>query len=78
MLYNKVDYLESELEKIQRNGVKYGTCEEIRQADSTLSSGNYWIDPDGLGIGDDPIHVFCDMTTGNHRKIFLIKLNGKV
>ncbi|KAK4011383.1 hypothetical protein OUZ56_020497 [Daphnia magna] len=25
----------------------------------------YWIDPDGQGVGDDPIYVFCNMTTGS-------------
>jgi hypothetical protein len=24
----------------------------------------YWIDPDGQGVGDAPISVFCDMSTG--------------
>ena len=40
-------------------------CEEIKSKDSTKESGMYWIDPDGHGIGDDPIYVFCNMTTGN-------------
>ena len=42
------------------------TCQEA--LDSGLpeykNSGMYWIDPDGLGIGDGAIYVFCDMTTG--------------
>jgi hypothetical protein len=42
------------------------TCQEA--LDSGLpeykTSGMYWIDPDGLGIGDGAIYVFCDMTTG--------------
>jgi hypothetical protein len=33
-----------------------------------------WIDPDGQGIGDDPIYVYCDMTTGTiHDKIIILK-----
>ena len=41
------------------------TCRELRAADPTLTSGMHWIDPDGQGIGDDPILVYCDMTKGN-------------
>ncbi|KAK4011386.1 hypothetical protein OUZ56_020500 [Daphnia magna] len=41
------------------------TCRETRLADPSLSSGMYWIDPDGQGVGDDPIYVFCNMTTGS-------------
>ena len=42
----------------------YRTCRESRSADPSLSSGMYWIDPDGVGVGDDPIYVYCNMTTG--------------
>jgi hypothetical protein len=28
----------------------------------------YWIDPDGEGVGDDPIYVSCDMATGTKRR----------
>ena len=42
----------------------YRSCYETYQFDLTLGSGMYWIDPDGLGIGDDPIYVYCDMATG--------------
>lgn len=42
----------------------FRTCHEIRLEDPTLPSGMYWIDPDGNGIGDFPISVYCDMTKG--------------
>ena len=51
---------------IQSNG-KSGiprTCRELRTADPSLPSGMHWIDPDGQGVGDDPIYVYCDMTSG--------------
>ena len=41
------------------------TCHEIRSSDPSLASGMYWIDPDGLGVGDDPINVYCNMSSGN-------------
>ncbi|XP_046459861.1 neurexin-4-like isoform X2 [Daphnia pulex] len=41
------------------------TCREIRAADPSASSGMYWIDPDGQGVGDDPIYVHCDMASGS-------------
>lgn len=40
------------------------TCQEAKFADPLLKSGMLWIDPDGQGIGDDPIYVYCDMTSG--------------
>ncbi len=40
------------------------TCREIRAAQPWLSSGMHWIDPDGQGVGDDPIFVYCNMTKG--------------
>ena len=54
---------------IQSNG-KSGiprTCREFRAANPSIASGMQWIDPDGQGIGDDPIYVFCDMSTGKLR-----------
>jgi len=42
------------------------SCAEARSADPTLQSGNYYVDPDGTSVGDDPIYVYCDMTTGNY------------
>ncbi len=40
------------------------TCREVRLADPSLISGMHWIDPDGQGVGDDPIYVYCNTTTG--------------
>ena len=43
----------------------FRTCREVRAADDpTLASGMHWIDPDGQGIGEDPIYVYCNMATG--------------
>ena len=42
------------------------TCRELRATDPSLPSGMQWIDPDGQGIGDDPIYVYCDMTSGTN------------
>jgi hypothetical protein len=42
------------------------TCRELRATDPSLPSGMHWIDPDGQGIGDDPIYVYCDMTSGTN------------
>jgi hypothetical protein len=46
------------------------TCRELRASNPSLSSGMQWIDPDGQGIGDDPIFVYCDMSTGKLRRHF--------
>ena len=40
------------------------SCYEILMADPTVKSDNYYIDPDGSSVGEPPIQVFCDMSTG--------------
>lgn len=40
------------------------SCHEARLADPSLTSGMYWIDPDGQGVGDSPVSVHCDMVSG--------------
>ena len=40
------------------------TCDEILHLNPNSQSGQYWIDPDGDGVGDPAISVECDMTTG--------------
>ena len=42
-----------------------GSCEELRIVDPSSESGVYRIDPDGTDNGDDPITVYCNMTTGS-------------
>lgn len=44
------------------------TCLEIHETDPSLNSGMYWIDPDGIGVGDGAIYVYCDMTSGKALK----------
>ncbi|XP_046632837.1 uncharacterized protein LOC124312378 [Daphnia pulicaria] len=41
------------------------TCQAARAANSFLTSGLYWIDPDGSATGDEPIRVYCNMNTGS-------------
>ncbi len=50
-------------------GVAARTCQELKLADQSLESGMFWIDPDGYGAGDAPIHVFCNMTSGCRPRI---------
>ncbi len=43
------------------------TCRELRVTDPSLPSGMYSIDPDGEGVGENPIYVYCDMISGIKR-----------
>ncbi|XP_032784058.2 uncharacterized protein LOC116921819 [Daphnia magna] len=45
----------------RRHNATLRTCHEIHVANPSYPSGMYWIDPDGQGIGDPPIHVHCYM-----------------
>ena len=40
------------------------TCRELQATNPSLPSGMHWIDPDGQGVGGDPIYVFCNMASG--------------
>ena len=57
------------------------TCREAFSGDQSVPSGMYWIDPDGQGIGDDPINVYCNMATGTNvipqlsRRVSLVVFN---
>jgi hypothetical protein len=56
------------------------TCRELRAANPSLSSGMQWIDPDGQGVGDDPIYVYCDMSSGklilDHLKFVFMEMKS--
>ncbi|XP_046459494.1 uncharacterized protein LOC124205942 [Daphnia pulex] len=41
------------------------TCQELHDTDPSLPSGMYSIDPDGDGVGNSPIYVYCNMTSGS-------------
>jgi hypothetical protein len=41
---------------------------EALTADPSLKSGMFFIDPDGHGMGDEPIYVYCNMTKGKFLK----------
>ncbi|XP_046456719.1 uncharacterized protein LOC124203884 isoform X2 [Daphnia pulex] len=60
-IFNNVD---NAIESTGRSGIPR-TCRELRAIDPSLSSGMHWIDPDGQGVGDDPIYVYCDMASGS-------------
>jgi hypothetical protein len=38
------------------------TCKEVLQNNSEASSGNYLLDPDGIGVGAAPFDTVCDMS----------------
>lgn len=40
------------------------TCLTAQLANPLLTSGLYWIDPDGPAFGEEPIRVYCNMKTG--------------
>ncbi|XP_059351512.1 uncharacterized protein LOC130694055 [Daphnia carinata] len=60
-LATSIKPFEDNVNQHRRPNATLRTCHEINVANPTYPSGMYWIDPDGLGIGDPPIHVHCDM-----------------
>ena len=68
MLAKKLGQLElvlkNERKTNQGKGATPRNCREVRDSDTTLTSGMYWIDPDGQGVGDSAIYAYCNMTTG--------------
>ena len=49
------------------------TCHELRDSDPNLSSGMYYVDPDGPNVGENPIYVYCNMVTGILFNFFWVK-----
>jgi hypothetical protein len=47
-------------------------------ANPSLQSGMHWIDPDGQGVGDNPIYVYCDMTSGKMDSKFNLFFEFKI
>ena len=71
------NYRQNVIQSSGKSGIPR-TCRELRAANPSLASGMQFIDPDGQGIGDDPIFVYCDMSTGKYFVIFIhffLKLN---
>jgi hypothetical protein len=65
------NYRQNVIQSNGRSGIPR-TCRELRASNPSLASGMQWIDPDGQGIGDDPIYVYCDMSTGKIASFSLI------
>ena len=63
------NYRQNVIQSSGKSGIPR-TCQELCAANPSLASGMQWIDPDGQGIGDDPISVYCDMSTGKLRRHF--------
>jgi hypothetical protein len=40
------------------------TCKEYADSGTSIRSGYYFIDPDGVGVGEPAIKVMCNMETG--------------
>jgi hypothetical protein len=73
------NYRQNVIQSSGKSGIPR-TCRELRATNPSLASGMQWIDPDGQGIGDDPIFVYCDMSTGKFRRhfhLFLFKIKLK-
>ena len=62
-ILNRIDQLEASEKSRQVQNSIPRTCDELRSYDPSKASGLDMVDPDGP-FGDDPIPVFCNMTTG--------------
>ena len=63
MILNRIDQLETSEKSRQVQNSIPRTCDELRSYDPSKASGPDLVDPDGP-FGDDPIPVFCNMSTG--------------
>ena len=62
-ILNRIDQLEASEKSRQVQNSIPRTCDELRSYDPSKASGPDLVDPDGP-FGDDPIPVFCNMSTG--------------
>ena len=62
MMDQKIAQQETVLNKFKINPK---SCVEMRDSNPSSESGMYWIDPDGHALGDPPVYVYCNMTTGS-------------
>ena len=67
-------YIATAVKSSSERALTARTCDELRANDPTLTSGMYYIDPDGQGAGDNAIYVYCNMDTGSIVSILSIVL----
>jgi hypothetical protein len=66
------------IQSIAKSAAMPRTCRELWMANPSLQSGMHWIDPDGQGVGDNPIYVYCDMTSGKMDSKFNLFFEFKI
>ncbi len=71
------NYRQNVIQSSGKSGIPR-TCRELRAANPSLSSGMQFIDPDGQGIGDNPIFVYCDMSTGKYFVLFIYFFKNQI
>ena len=64
MLEATVETLKTENDRKANDGRLFKSCDEHRLFRPADRCGTYRIDPDGVGVGEEPITVLCNMTTG--------------
>lgn len=67
-----------ESENIWTTSEFYRTCADLHATDRSIPSGMQWIDPDGQGVGENRIHVYCNMSTGKLNLFFCLSGKKKI
>ncbi len=72
-VYTDVYNMRIELEKMKKPiGTRDSparSCKDLSQGHPQLKDGFYWIDPN-LGMADDAVKVYCNMTSGGHTCVY--------